>query len=260
MTDGLAMGGQGVAGRKAEPFPPHHPWDRNFFLVFVGLIWLAMITGFGLDMARDAAKHPLNYPLIVHFHAAVFVGWLVLLTVQLVLIRRGDYRLHMRLGWLALAMVVLMMILGPATVLYVDRVDYATLDPSAPPFMSTQFTNVIGSCVLILCGVALRKHAAAHKRLMLMGTVALTEPGFSRFLFEPLYGLFHDGVWPYMVETYVGSWGLMILFGAYDMMTRKRLHPAFGVAVIWCLANESLSAWLYYQPWWGTFTRHLIGH
>ena len=25
-----------------RPFPPNHPWDRNFFLLWVGLIWLGI--------------------------------------------------------------------------------------------------------------------------------------------------------------------------------------------------------------------------
>lgn len=260
MTDGQAIDEQVLSGGRGEPFPPHHPWDRTFFLILVGLIWLVMFAGFGFDATQHIAKYGLDYAPIVHIHAAVFVGWLVLLTVQLFLVRKGNYRTHMRLGWLALALVPLMLILGPATAIYVDRLHYATLDPTTPPFMSTQFTNVIGASVLILCGLVLRKSAAVHKRLMLMGTVALTEPGFGRLIEDPLYHVFHDGFWPYMVETYIGTWGLMTLFAAYDLMTRKRLHPAFVAAVAWCLCNESVAAWLYYQPAWAVFTRHLLGH
>jgi len=260
MADGVTIEGRDVGEGRDVPFPPHHPWDRTFFLVLVGLIWLVMFAGFGFDATNHIAKHGFDYPPIVHVHAAVFVGWLVLVTVQLFLIRKGDYRTHMRLGWLALVLVPLMLVLGPATALYVDRVNYARLDPTTPSFMSTQFTNVIGSSVLILGGVLMRRHAAAHKRLMLMGTVALTEPGFGRLIEDPLYHLLRDGIWPYMVETYVGTWALIILFAGYDLITRKRLHPAFVAAVVWCLANESLAAWLYYQPGWAVFTRHLLGH
>jgi len=258
MVDGAAVAAQAV--RRAEPFPPDHPWDRNFFMILVGLVWLVMLAGFGYDATVHIAKHGLDYAPIVHIHAAVFVGWLVLLTVQLFLIRKGDYRTHMRLGWLALALVPMMMTLGPAAAIHVDRVNYATLDPTTPSFMGTQFTNVIGSSALILCGVLMRKHPAAHKRLMLMGTIALTEPGFGRLIEDPLYRVFHDGFWPYLFETYVGSWGLMILFAAYDLTTRKRLHPVFVAAVAWCLCNEALASWLYYEPWWAAFTRHLLGH
>jgi len=258
--DGLAIDGRGVTGGGGVPFAPHHRWDRNFFLIFVGLIWLAMLTGFGLDMAQKAGRNALDYPLVVHLHALVFVGWLVLLTVQLFLIRRGEARLHRRLGVIALGLVPLMLILGPATVMTVDHQAFGQPHSLPPQFMSTQFTNVIGSSALILCGLAFRGDAAAHKRLMLMATVALTEPGFSRFLKVGLRSLLHEGFWPYIVETYIGSLVLMVLLGAYDFATRKRLHPAFVAAVAWCLCNEALSAWLFYQPWWIVFTRRLIGH
>lgn len=251
---------QGAVDVDDKVFPPHHRWDRNFFLIFVALIWLVMISGFGLDMMRKAQRGGLDYPLIVHAHAVVFVGWLVLLSVQLFLIRRGDYRLHKRLGLLALAWVPLMLILGPATAIQVEHLQFGKPFALPPAFMSTQFTNVIGSSVLILCGIALRADAAAHKRLMLMSTVALTEPGFSRMLHVPLVALFHSGFWPYMVETYIGSLVLMAILGGYDLVTRRRLHPAFVAAVAWCVCNELTATWLFYLPAWGRFTRHLLGH
>ena len=258
--DGLAIGGQAVPKGEGAPFAPHHRWDRNFYLIFVGLIWLAMISGFGWDMAQKAGRGALSYPLIVHAHALVFVGWLALLTVQLFLIRRGDRETHKRLGLLALGMVPLMAILGPATVIIVDHQTFGQPHTLPPQFMSTQFTNVIGSSVLILCGILFRRDAAAHKRLMLMGTVALTEPGFSRLMANQLHGWLHDGFWQHMVTIYIGSLVLMVVFGAYDFITRKRLHPAYIAAVAWCVLNEAVASWLFYLPAWAAFTRHLIGH
>jgi len=38
------------------------------------------------------------YPSIVHVHAAAFVGWLVLLTSQILLIRSARVDLHRKLG------------------------------------------------------------------------------------------------------------------------------------------------------------------
>lgn len=52
----------------------------------------------------------------------------------------------------------------------------------------------------------------------------------------------------------------MLGVGLYDLATRGRLHPAYVAAFGWCVANEMAAAWLYYQPWWGNITRHLVGH
>jgi len=152
-----------------------------------------------------------------------------------------------------------MVILGPATAIVVDRQKY---DPThlSFPFMATQFTNVLGSAVLLGAGLIFRKDAATHNRLMLMGTIALTEPGFSRFLRMPFHNLFDDGFWPYLSEIYPGTITLMLCVGAYDYMTRKQLRPGYLIALAWLLGNEFAASWLYGQLWWATVTTRLLGH
>ena len=240
-------------------FAQEHPWDRNFFLVYLLIIWAVIATGFGIDMATRENGKFLSYPLIVHFHAVVYVGWLALFTTQILLIRKGDYTTHMRTGLAALVLLPLMAVLGPATAIVMDRLRY---DPASThvAFMATQFTNVLGCIVLICCGLLWRRDPSAHKRLMLMGTLAVTEPGFSRIWRSLLHGILGNGFFPYLAETYIGTIVLMLGLGAYDLVTRKRLHPAYVAAFFWVLANEMTAAWLFFQPWWLAFCRHLVGH
>jgi len=183
----------------------------------------------------------------------------MLFSVQILLIRRGSIRLHRRLGILALLLLPAMIVLGPATAIVMDAARYGPGNTSFP-FMSTQFTNVLASSVLIAAGLWWRKSASAHKRLMLMGTLALTEPGLSRIYAGWLYDRLGEGFGPYLIETYIGGIVPMLGVGLYDLATRGRLHPAYVAAFAWCLANEVAAAWLYYLPWWADVTRHLIGH
>lgn len=233
--------------------------DRNFFLAYALLIWAVTIAGFGLEMAGKFADGTLHYPWIVHAHAIAFVGWLILLTVQIVLIRRGDRALHRRLGIVAVAMIPLMAILAIATVIVSKTLKYGHPDTTFP-FMSIQFTNVVASTALLVAGLLMRRSPVAHKRLLMMGTLVLTEPGIRRIVGYALNGDFHDGFWPFMVETYAGTLLLMVGLGAYDLFTRHRLHPTYVFAFSWCLANQILATWLYYQPWWSGYTAHLVGH
>ena len=77
------MGGK-VTDTAANPsagharFAHHYRLDHTFYLTYLVIIWLVMIGGFGLDIVRKFAKAGLHYPLIVHVHALVFTGWLVL--------------------------------------------------------------------------------------------------------------------------------------------------------------------------------------
>ena len=84
---------------------PRHPFDRRFFAANMAMIWAAIIVGFGIDIPRRLATKNFDYPLIVHVHAAVFVGWLALFTAQMLLVRAGNVALHKRLGRLAVALV-----------------------------------------------------------------------------------------------------------------------------------------------------------
>ena len=233
--------------------------DRNFFLVYVALIWAATVAGFGLEMVQRYSQGELHYPLIVHAHAIAFVAWLGLLTTQVVLIRRGARAIHRRMGIVAVALVPLMAILAIATVIVTKTLKYGQPDTSFP-FMSVQFTNVLASTVLFIAGLWLRRSPSSHKRLMLMGTLVLTEPGIRRIVGHFLHDNFDDGFWPFMLETYGGTIALMLGAGAYDLLTRRRLHPAYVIAFVWCLFNQAVAAALFYQPWWGKLTTRLVAH
>ena len=50
------------------------------------------------NIIRYFTRGKATYPPAIHIHAAAFVGWLALLTVQITFIRRGRYDLHRRLG------------------------------------------------------------------------------------------------------------------------------------------------------------------
>ena len=84
----------------AAPRPKADAW---FFPVMTAVVWLGVIMGFGGEMVRQSRAGDLTYPLIVHIHALVFTGWLVVFTAQVVFIRQGRFGLHRTLGLAAMA-------------------------------------------------------------------------------------------------------------------------------------------------------------
>ncbi|HWU74233.1 MAG TPA: hypothetical protein VN137_12175 [Sphingomonas sp.] len=240
----------------SRAFALRHRWDRAFFLIYLVLIWAGIVGGFGLDMLRKAAKGGLHYPLAVHAHAVVFGGWLLLLTAQIVLVESGNLRIHRKLGVVAVVLLPLMLILGPMAAIAMLRLHPDKLDKFA--FLSTQLTNVLGSVALSTAGLLVRRDPSAHKRLMLIGTIAIMEPGFSRIWAGALFRLLGEGYWQYWVGTYVGSIAMLLGVGAYDLATRRRLHPVYLPALAWCLAMEWGAAWLYYQPWWAAMMKRVV--
>lgn len=172
------------------------------------------------------------------------------------LVERGQLRIHRKLGVAAVILLPLMLILGPAAAASMLRLHPEKLDNFA--FFGTQATNVFGCVAISTTGLLMRRDPAAHKRLMLIGTIAIMEPGFSRIWAGPLYGLLGDGYWQYWACTYVGSFVLLLGVGAYDLATRRRLHPAYVAAFALCVTLEWLSAWLFYQPWWGAAVKRVV--
>jgi hypothetical protein len=257
------MNGISVSGSRqerdsaAKGFAPNHPWDRNFYLVMVALAWLGILRGFGGDIADHLAKHRPAYSIIVHFHAGVFVSWLVLFTVQILLIRTKRLPVHKKLGFALVWLAGLMAIIGPATALTVQH--HGIAEPDADPgFLSIQFTDILAFVGLTTAAILLRKVPVAHKRLILLGTLYITDAGFARWLGDSWIHLLGFGFWPFWISLYFAPNLLVVLAGVYDLVTRHRLLPAYLAGVAWIFANQMLALSLYFSPGWLAFAKRII--
>ena len=243
--------------------PPHaslHSWkDRNAVLAIMALVWIGVLSGFGTDSFSHVRQFGLDYPLIVHFHAVAFVSWLVLFTVQVALIRLKRADLHRRLGAAGAVLACVMVFLGPATALIYDAHDYA-VNHVTPEFLAVQFIDILAFATFTGAGLALRRSPAAHKRLMLMGLIYISDAGFARFLNPLAAAPFGQGFAGTMAALYLGSDLLLLGLGAYDLVTRCRLHPVYVAGVIWAFALQVTACAALGNPAWKAFSLHLIGH
>lgn len=248
------------APRPAAPFAPQHPADRNFFLLLVALIWLGVFSGFGLDMIEHVRHSTRVYPLIVHVHAAIFGGWLVLLTTQLLLIRGRRPDIHRRLGMAAAWMIPVMVVVALATAWTVHR-QMELLSPGRghPQFISINLTDMLGFATLAFAGLAMRGDSSAHKRLMLLSTLYLSTAGFARLWLLTIGGAGTDTFWGFFIAYNIGGDIVIAMLGVYDLATRGRLHPAYVLGAGWVLANELAAAWLFFSPGWHAISLRLLG-
>lgn len=217
-----------------QGFAPFHPWDRNFFLAYVGLIWFVILMGFVPDVIHHVEEHRPPYPLIVHLHAVVMVGWLILLTVQVLAVRIRRIDIHRWLGFAGAGLAAAVVVLGLATAWIVDRQDLNTPDFDAA-FLSVQVLDMAAFGGAAAAAVAMRADPSAHKRLILLATLSLVDAGYVRWLGKPMTAWLGDGFWPFMAEVYLANGVLILGIGAYDLITRRRLHPAYiaGSAGVW---------------------------
>jgi uncharacterized membrane protein len=252
----VVAGGMGGGSRRFAPF---HRWDRTALLVMIAAMWLGIVMGFVPEIAGHIAKHEPAYPLIVHLHAAAFVGWMALLTTQVLLMRVRRPDLHRRLGLAGPVLAAIMIVLGPATALTVQRL--AVGHPDADPaFLSVQFGGILAFGALATAAFLLRGDASSHKRLILLATLGIIDAGFARWLGAPMTKwLGPAGYWQNFAELYAGSYLLLVSFGAYDLITRRRLHPAYVIGAGWIVVVQLAAIWLYLSPAWKAFAIGLIG-
>jgi hypothetical protein len=252
----------------ANTYWPPGRWDRTFFASMLVTVWLAILSGFGYNNVQKYLAGNLTYPWIVHIHAVFFVGWLVLFTAQVVLVRQHQIGAHRRLGLVGAGLAVVMVVLGVMTAIMTEQLKLGT-PASDPPFLSVMFADMLVFGGLAAAGMMLRRSPAAHKRLMLIATLGLTDAGFGRWLSPKLVewmGLtnywdlktFAEGAWPFIRFQLLPAYTLIAALGAFDLLTRKRLHPVYLRAIACCLPIHLLAGWLYFQPFWKSIALRII--
>jgi uncharacterized membrane protein len=231
--------------------------ERNFFLLMVALIWLGILMGFVPEIIHRVEVQR-AFPTVVYYHGAVFVGWLCLLTTQVLLVRSKRVDLHRELGMAGTALYGAMIVLGLTTSVVVDHYQFST--PHADPsFLSIQLADMLNFTVLGGAAIALRKRPDAHKRLMLLATICIADAGFSRWWGPGLEKLLGDGYWGNWAQLYLGDFLLIALVGAYDLISRRRLYLAYVLGAILGLGAEFYAIWLYVSPWWKPVATGFIG-
>ena len=220
--------------------------DRSAFLVWLALLWVALIAGFGVDIARFLHEAP-PAPRVVDLHAFVFTGWMLLLTAQVLLVAGDRVALHRKLGWLAAGWACLMGVMGPWAAAASQSVDLHGPEYD-PPFLAIQLGMVAMFLVFVAWGIALRKNPAAHKRVMILSTIALIDAGFGRF---------SGWIWPaepqsrlvWFVWEFCGSVLMVALMAAWDLW-RGRLMKQFAIGAAVLIAMEGFESWIYFwAPW-----------
>jgi hypothetical protein len=205
-----------IARRPARP-------DRKIYIGWIGVVWLAIIAGFGLDFGRYMAERP-GPPAILHIHAAVYVVWLVLVSVQIFLVESGDIRRHKKLGWATAILSAVMVPLG-LTAAFVDQARQVGAPDYAPQFLSLEFGEMIGFATFITAGILWRKNLAAHKRLMILSAVAISDAGFARLWLNG-FKVTLPGPFGWWLQFYWGIALMLIAMMAWDWWKRGRVHPA----------------------------------
>ena len=241
-------------------FIAFHHWDRNFYLAFIALCWLGVVMGFEGAVSKRYTGHA-DYvaPPILVIHAFAFIAWMLLISAQVLLIRNGKPKLHMRLGLIGFALVPVMALSAFFSEVYHQRFYFAHPPNSQAAFILPIF-YVLGFTCLASVALGVRRNPGAHKRLILLATTIIVGAAYARWWGDGLARAFGDGLAGMLVNTYAGTNLLLLGIVAYDWLTRGRLHRVCEIAVPAILAGELATSFIYHSPRWLPIARLAIDH
>jgi hypothetical protein len=210
-----------VTGIPANPTKrlPGRKYDRQFFFGMAVLLVAVAAIGFAPTYYLAGVLRAPLPSRIVHIHAAVFSTWMILLVVQTGLISARRVGWHRKLGLagfvLAGAMVVTVVLTGADLAM---RVEGKPNSEAVLGLLSITFTDAFDFAVLAGFAYALRKNAAAHKRLIIIATAGITRAAFNRWHIPILFHQFY--------AAYAATYLFLLLLAAYDLWTTRRIHRA----------------------------------
>ncbi|MDE3199616.1 MAG: hypothetical protein KGN79_01745 [Acidobacteriota bacterium] len=228
--------------------------DRVASAVWLGILWVGMIAGFGVDFPRYLHENP-PAPGVTHWHAVVFTGWMILLTAQVLLVLKDRVAFHRKLGWLLVGWAGLMAVLGPWAALSSLAVNLH-LPAGDTPFFSVNLVDIGAFLVLLAWGLASRRNPAAHKRLMILATVSLADPGFSRFS-GWIWATGPSSMLVWFFWVFYGNVLLVVLMLGWDWWRGRMMKQAVigGVAL---LGAEYAATLLYFWGPWRAATERWV--
>ena len=231
----------------------------SFFFWSSGLLLSFLAIGFAPTLYLRAFFDVPPIPGYLYVHGGVLTAWFFWFVVQTTLVRTGRTTVHRRFGVIGAIIAAAVLVAGPmATRGFVARlrahgIDWDT-DMSAVPALGiegvpmVQFAadvfwgNLVGIAVfagLVVAAILLRRNPQAHKRLMLLASIALVGPALARISRWPLFGG-EDG--PFVPIVFLGLLAVLI---AYDVISARRVHRATligcGVIVLALIAAQVIA-------------------
>lgn len=224
----------------AEPNLAPVVGDERFFLKSAIVMAVVIVAGFSFQLAMG--RSTFASPLRVHIHAVLFMGWVAIYLTQNLLIATGRIHLHRRLGWLAAAWMVAMLVSGVIVTLAMVRAGTVPFFFQPLHFLVFDPLAVLTFAGLTTAAILLRRRTEWHRRLHFAGMTILLAPAFGRLLPMPL-------LQPWSWEATVAVTLLFPAFGMWaDVRRGGRVHPAWWWGVSAILGSVLLTQAIAYGP------------
>ena len=248
LEDGQVSGAPAAGQRRdaADRIRALARFERRFYLVatfgFVALVFWTFARTYFLKFLYGTP--PLS-PLL-HIHAVVMSGWVVLLALQSALVAARRVRWHRRIGVLGAGWAALLVAVGSITTVHaavrevrghtaraVGQVVVTSLDLAQMALFGAFVTIAIWQ----------RRRPGVHKRLMLLTIACMLPDALARL---PVTFMTNELI-------LVGLYGFVIASTAIDTIRHRRLHPAFVWGGLTLLTLFTALLFIATRPWWIAF-------
>jgi FtsH-binding integral membrane protein len=205
----------GVPGRKYD-----HVFFSAMALLLLGSVFLGFAHSYYL---AGVFRAPLP-SAIIHVHGALFSSWILFLLAQTTLVAAGRTDIHRRIGMAGFLLACLMVIVGVWAGTNALARNFAPPGVDAKTFYVIPITDMLVFAVLVFFAYLARFDSAAHKRIIIIATVALMIAAIARWPFPLLLGN--------PLAAAPVSYLFLLMLMAYDLWSTHKIHRA----TIWASA------------------------
>ena len=204
-----------------QPFTPAPVvGDERFFLRGAIAMTITIVSGFGF--AYLMGRSTFEAPIRVDLHAWVFMGWVGIYLLQNIFVATGRMQLHRKLGWIAAAWLVPMIVMGLIVTTVMVRQARVPFVFRPLQFLVFDPVTVFAFAGLTVAAILMRRRTEWHRRLHFCGMSLLLMPAISRLLPSPLL----------MPWAYESAFALSLIFPlvgvAADIRRSGHVHPAWN--------------------------------
>jgi hypothetical protein len=227
----------------------------RIYLPLTVLAVVLVISGFWPRYFWPLLTGTVHKPTIIHVHAAVFVGWLMVLATQAWLAATRRTALHMKVGTFAFAYALVVLAVGLATGLDGFATRLAAGRPDAARHaLLLPVTDMTLFVVFMSAAWSYRLKPEIHKRLIVVATTGVILPGAGRLPFWHGTQIFTvQEVVPFLLVWL----SLIYIAMIHDYVKKKIIHPVYviGLLSLIALRFRSLMAdsagWTAFTDWLG---------
>lgn len=162
---------------------------------------------------------------LIHIHGAVFTCWILPLITQTSLVSADRIDIHRRLGLFGFALACSMPVL--AILAAIDEMVRHAGRANVLAFFAVPTFDILAFVPLIFFAWKYRSNAAAHKRLIILATIAILDAAVVRWPIHASWWGLHPAEW--------ATEAFLLPLIAYDLFSIRKIHRATFWGSLWFL-------------------------